>query len=76
MKKYFKYVNQWELMFWMLISSQLVLGIVRNEDILVNIWGCGLIWALFSIGRNSFDRDLEINLTRAKERIAQENADL
>lgn len=76
MKKYFRYVNQWNVMFYALIILQLALGWEGDHYDWSNIWGAGLIWVLFILGYNSLDRELEINLTRAKERIAQENADL
>ena len=69
-KQYFKSVNQWNVIFYTLILIQLWIGYVQDE-LLHSLWGVGLIWALFLLGYNSLDRELEINLNKAKAAIAK-----
>ena len=73
-KNYFKYVNQWNVMFWVLVFLQLVLGWEDGHYDWSNLTGVALIWALFMIGYNSLDRELEIKLDQAKEAIANETS--
>jgi hypothetical protein len=70
-KQYFKYVNQWSVIFWFLIISQLVLGWEHDHYDWNNVWGAFVIWALYLLGYNSLDRELEIKLELAKEAIAK-----
>lgn len=71
-KQYFKYVNQWNVIFWFLIISQLVLGWEDGHYDWHNVWGAATIWVLYLLGYNSLDRELEINLDKAKEAIARD----
>lgn len=73
MKKYFKNVNQWNVIFYFLIINQIVLGVLRHEGIWDIVLPCLTIWALFLLGYNSLDRELEINLNKAKEQIASQD---
>jgi hypothetical protein len=73
-KQYFKYVNQWNVMFYTLVLLQLALGWEGDHYDWNDISGALLIWALYMIGYNSLDRELEINLDRAKEAIANETS--
>lgn len=74
MKDYFKYVNQWDVMFYALILIQVWTSYSEGNLGLHTLWSIGLVWALFMIGYNSLDRELEINLNKAKEAIAKESA--
>jgi hypothetical protein len=72
MKNYFKYINQWNVMFYTLVLLQLALGWEDGQYDWANVWGAGLVWVLYLLGYNALDRELEINLDRAKEAIANE----
>jgi hypothetical protein len=72
-KSYFKYVNQWSLLFWGFVVLQIVLGIVRDHLFWDTFWACALIWGLYMLGQNAYDRELEIRLDRIKEQIATQN---
>lgn len=74
MKQYFKYVNQWNVMFYTLVLLQLALGWEGDHYDWGNIWGAGLVWALYMLGYNALDRELEIKLDQAKEAIANETS--
>ena len=69
-KNYLKYVNQWDVMLYVLVLIQLYSGYAQG-DVLHSLWGCAVVWGLFMIGYNSMDRELEINLNKAKEAIAK-----
>ena len=69
-KSYFKYVNQWNVIFYVLVLLQLALGWEGDHYDWANVWGAALVWALFLLGYNSAGRELEINLDKAKEAIA------
>lgn len=71
-KTYLKYVNQWAVIFYVLVFLQLALGWEGDHYDWSNVWGAGLVWALFMLGYNSLDRELEINLDKAKEAITAE----
>ena len=71
-KQYFKYINQWNVMFYTLVLLQLVLGWEGDHYDWGNVWGAGLVWVLYMLGYNALDRELEINLDKAKEAIANE----
>ena len=73
-KQYFKYVNQWNVIFWVMVFLQLVLGWEHDHYDWSNISGVLLIWSLYLIGYNSLDRELEIKLDQAKEAIARNEA--
>lgn len=73
-KQYFKYVNQWNVIFWVMVFLQLVLGWEGDHYDWSNFSGVLLIWALYMIGYNSLDRELEIKLDQAKEAIARDEA--
>ena len=73
MKKYFKHVNQWKVMFWLMFVNQIVLGVLRGHDVWDIILPCFTLWALYMVGYLSLDRELEINLTKAKEKIASQD---
>ena len=68
-KSYFKYVNQWSLLFWAFIVLQIVLFVTRDLELWETVWGCLMVWGFFMLGYNSLDRELEIRLDRAKESI-------
>jgi hypothetical protein len=72
-KQYFKYVNQWNVMFYTLVLLQLALGWEGDHYDWGNVWGAGLVWALYMLGYNALDRELEIKLDQAKEAIANES---
>lgn len=69
-KRYFKYVNQWNVIFYVLVLLQLALGWEGDHYDWANVWGAGLVWVLFMLGYNSAGRELEINLNKAEEAIA------
>lgn len=71
-KDYFKYVNQWDVMFYVLILIQIWDSYLANNFGLHTLWSIALVWGLFMLGYNSLDRELEINLEKAKEAIANE----
>lgn len=71
-KQYFKYVNLWNVIFYVLLFLQLLLGWEGDHYDWSNISGAVLVWALYMIGYNSLDRELEINLDKAKEAIAKD----
>jgi hypothetical protein len=71
-KQYFKYVNQWNVMFYTLVFLQLALGWEDGHYDWGNVWGAGLVWVLYMLGYNALDRELEIKLDRAKEAIAKD----
>ena len=71
-KSYFKYVNQWNVIFYVLVFLQLALGWEGDHYDWANIWGCVLVWGLFMIGYNSLDRELKIMLDKAKEEMARD----
>lgn len=71
-KQYFKYVNQWDVIFYVMLFLQLVLGWEGDHYDWNNISGALLIWALYMVGYNALDRELEINLDKAKEAIARD----
>ena len=68
-KNYFKYVNQWDVIFYVLILIQIWSSYIEHNLGLHTLWSIGLVWALFMLGYNSLDRDLEINLDRALEEM-------
>ena len=70
-KQYFKYVNQWNVIFYTLILIQVWASYLEHNLGWHTVWSIGLVWALFMIGYNSLDRELEINLDKAKEAIIQ-----
>lgn len=70
-KNYFKYVNQWNVIFYVLILIQLWAG-YRDGDVLHSLWGVGLVWAIYLVGYNSMDRELDIMLQKAKEEMAHD----
>lgn len=55
-----------------MIFLQLILGWEHDHYDWNNVWGAGMIWALYMLGYNSLDRELEINLDLAKEHIKNE----
>ena len=69
---YFKYVNQWNVIFYLLVFSQIALGWEHGKYDWSNLWGVGLIWTLYLLGYNALDRELEIKLDQAKEAIARD----
>ena len=71
-KSYFKYVNQWDVMLYVLVLIQIWAGYIDNTLGWSTLWSIGLVWGLFMIGYNSLDRELEINLDKAREAIANE----
>lgn len=74
MKDYFKYVNQWDVILYVLVLIQVCTSYSEGNLGLHTLWSIGLVWALFMIGYNSLDRELEINLNKAKEAIAKETS--
>lgn len=64
-----KYVNQWNVIFYVLVFIQIWDSYLTYDSVLHTLWAIGLIWALFMVGYNSLDRELEINLDKAKEAI-------
>ena len=72
-KDYFKYVNQWDVMLYVLVLIQIWSSYVENDLGLHTLWSIGLVWGLYMIGYNSLDRELEINLDKAREAIAKES---
>lgn len=70
-KQYFKYVNQWDVILYVLVLIQVWTSYIENDLGLHTLWSIGLVWALFMIGYNSLDRELEIKLEKAKEEIAK-----
>ena len=71
-KNYFKYVNQWNVIFYVLVFLQLALGWEGEHYDWSNIWGAALVWALYMIGYNSMDRELDIMLQKAREEMARD----
>ena len=71
-KDYLKYVNQWEVMLYALVLIQIWSSYIEGDLGLHTLWSIGLVWGLFMIGYNSLDRELEINLDKAREAIANE----
>ena len=74
LKANLKYVNQWDVIFYVLILIQVWTSYLEGNLGLHTLWSIGLVWALFMIGYNSMDRELEIKLEQAREAIAEENA--
>jgi hypothetical protein len=72
MKNYFKNVNQWNVMFYTLVLLQLALGWEGDHYDWGNVWGAGLVWALYMLGYNALDRELEIMLVKAKEEMVRD----
>lgn len=70
-KSYFKYVNQWNVILYVLCLIQLWTGYVEGE-LYHSLWGCALVWAIFLVGYNSLDRELKIMLDKAKEEMARD----
>lgn len=70
-KDYLKYVNQWNVIFYVMVFIQIWSSYLTYDSVLHTLWGIGLIWALFMVGYNSLDRELEINLDKAKAAIAK-----
>ena len=71
MKDYFKYVNQWDVIFYVLILIQIWAGYIEGNLGLNTVWSIALVWGLFMVGYNSMDRELEIKLEKAKAAIAK-----
>ena len=71
-KEYFKYVNQWDVMLYVLVLIQIWSSYIEGNLGLHTLWSIGLVWGLFMIGYNSLDRELEINLDKARDAIANE----
>ena len=69
-KRYFKYVNQWNVIFYVLVLLQLALGWEGEQYDWANVWGAWQFWVLFMLGYNGAGRELEINLDKATEAIA------
>ena len=64
-----RYVNQWNVMLYALVFIQIWASYTEHDLGLHTLWSIGLVWGLFIVGYNSMDRELEINLERAKEAI-------
>ena len=67
-----RYVNQWSVLFYVLVLIQIWASYIEHDLGLHTLWSIGLVWGLFMLGYNGRDRELEIDLDRAKEAIAQE----
>ena len=72
MKGYFKYVNQWDVMLYVLVLIQVWTSYSEGNLGLYTLWSIALVWGLFMVGYNSLDRELEINLDKARDAIANE----
>ena len=71
MKGYFKYVNQWDVMLYVLVLIQVWTSYSEGNLGLHTLWSIALVWGLFMVGYNSLDRELEINLDKARDAIAR-----
>ena len=71
-KSYFKYVNQWSLLFWGFVVLQVIFSVVRSHDIWETVWGIAILWGFYLCGYNSLDRELKIMLDKAREEMAKD----
>lgn len=71
MKKYFENVNFSEWFFYVLIGMQVVSGYAGNGEYkwTDTILACLLLYGMYTIGRSSLDRELEIKLNKALKEI-------
>ena len=69
-KDYFKYVNQWNVCLYIMTLIQIWSSYIQGDLGLHTLWSIGLVWGIFLVGYNSLDRELEINLDKAREEIA------
>jgi hypothetical protein len=64
-KRYLKQVNQWNVIFYILIFLQLLDGWDSDTGYdWSSLWGAVLVWALYLLGYNALDRELEIKLRK------------
>ena len=71
MKNYFKYVNQWNVCLYIMTLIQIWSSYVQGDLGLHTLWSIGLVWGIFLVGYNSLDRELEIDLDKARDAIAR-----
>lgn len=72
MKVYNFYINIWNIMLYVLLLIQIYSGVTQGH-ILQSLWSVALIWAIFMIGYNSLDRELDIKLKKALDAMKAEN---
>lgn len=70
-KEYFENVNGNECLFYLILGIQIIGGYAGNGE--YEFWntfkGCVIIWAFYTMGYNSLDRELEIKLNKALKDI-------
>ena len=71
LKDYFKYVNQWNVCLYIMTLIQIWSSYVQGDLGLHTLWSIGLVWGIFLVGYNSLDRELEIDLDKARDAIAR-----
>ena len=71
LKGYFKYVNQWNVCLYIMTLIQIWSSYVQGDLGLHTLWSIGLVWGIFLVGYNSLDRELEIDLDKARDAIAR-----
>ena len=72
LKANLKYINQWDVIFYVLILIQIWSSYLEHNLGLHTLWSIGLVWALFMLGYNSMDRELDIKLDRALEQMVRD----
>lgn len=71
LKANLRYINQWDVIFYALILIQVWASYIEGNLGWHTVWSIALVWALFMIGYNSLDRELEIKLNKVKEAVAK-----
>lgn len=70
-KEYFVYVNFWTCLLYLLAFVQVYYYFSEGRTLWDTVVSIVLLWALFMIGYNAHDRELEIDLDKAKRAIAE-----
>lgn len=66
------YVNIWKVIMVGMVALQIYLGFEPTGFDWSNISGAILIWALYMVGYNALDRELEIKLDKARKDLAND----
>lgn len=63
-------------MFYTLIFLELCMGWENGQYDWSRLWGAFTIWALFLLGYNSLEREMNIKLTKSKEEMNYDETQL
>lgn len=66
------YVNIWKVIMVTMVALQIYLGFEPSGFDWSNISGAIMIWALYMVGYNALDRELEIKLDQARKAMTHD----